>query len=61
MRLIGSFEDPGYVSLAEAALDLFDRRSDLQRSGVAFGYGSGGDAGREQAPEIGRASCRERV
>jgi len=50
MRLIGSFEDPGYVALADAALAFFDRRSDLQRSGVAFGYGSDGDAGQEQAP-----------
>jgi hypothetical protein len=45
MRLIGSFEDPGYVALAEAAMDFFDRRADLQRSGVAFSFGSDGDPG----------------
>lgn len=45
MRLIGSFEDPGYVALADAAMAFFDRRSDLQRSGVAFSFGSDGDPG----------------
>lgn len=45
MRLIGSFEDPGYVALAGAAMAFFDRRSDLQRSGVAFSFGSDGDPG----------------
>ena len=37
MRLIGSFEDPGYVALAEAVEAFFDRRADLQRPGTAFG------------------------
>jgi hypothetical protein len=36
MRLIGSFEDPGYVALADAAMAFFDRRIDLQRNGIAF-------------------------
>ncbi len=45
MRLIGSFEDPGYVALADAAMAFFDRRSDLQRSGVAFSFCSDGDPG----------------
>ena len=37
MRLICSFEDPGYVALAEAVEAFFDRRADLQRPGTAFG------------------------
>ncbi len=45
MRLIGSFEDPGYVALADAAMAFFDRRTDLQRRGVAFGFGSDGNPG----------------
>jgi hypothetical protein len=45
MRLIGSFEDPGYVALSDAAMAFFDRRSDLQRSGVAFSFGGDGDPG----------------
>ncbi|MCP9899488.1 2OG-Fe(II) oxygenase [Cyanobium sp. Cruz CV13-4-11] len=45
MRLIGSFEDPGYVALADVAMAFFDRRSDLQRSGVAFSFGSDGAPG----------------
>ena len=49
MRLIGSFEDPGYVALADAAMAFFDRRSDLQRSGVAFSFGSDGDPGKAAA------------
>lgn len=45
MRLIGTYKDPGYLALADAAMAFFDRRSDLQRSGVAFSSGppSGGD------------------
>ncbi|MCP9930738.1 2OG-Fe(II) oxygenase [Cyanobium sp. AMD-g] len=50
MRLIGSFEDPGYVALADAAMAFFDRRSDLQRSGVAFSFGSGSDPGTGAEP-----------
>jgi hypothetical protein len=55
MRLIGSFEDPGYLALADAAMAFFDRRTDLQRRGVAFGFdsgdpGSGAAAGAPDAP-----------
>jgi len=46
MRLIGSFEDPGYVALSEAALAFFDRRTDLQRRGVAFSHGDGDTPGK---------------
>ncbi|MEB3323026.1 MAG: 2OG-Fe(II) oxygenase [Synechococcaceae cyanobacterium] len=37
MRLIGTYRDPGYDSLADAVMAFFDRRTDLHRSGVAFG------------------------
>ena len=37
MRLIGTYRDPGYEALADAALAFFDRRPDLQRPGSAFG------------------------
>jgi hypothetical protein len=45
MRLIGTFQDPGYLALADAVLGFYARRSDLQRRGVAFGDGPG-----EQSP-----------
>ena len=45
MRLIGSFEDPGYLALADVAMAFFDRRIDLQRSGLAFSFGTDGEAG----------------
>ena len=48
MRLIGSFEDPGYLALADVAMAFFDRRTDLHRSGVAFS--SGAAAGAEGDP-----------
>ena len=44
MRLIGTFHNAGYEALADAALAFFDRRSDLQTPGAAFG-GDGGDEG----------------
>jgi hypothetical protein len=50
MRLIGSFDDPGYVALADAAMAFFDRRPDLQRSGVAFSFGADGDDGEGRDP-----------
>ncbi|WP_216900760.1 2OG-Fe(II) oxygenase [Synechococcus sp. CCY 9618] len=37
MRLIATYETPGYLALAEAAQAFFDRRVDLQRPGIAFG------------------------
>ncbi|MEI6829721.1 MAG: 2OG-Fe(II) oxygenase [Synechococcaceae cyanobacterium ELA445] len=45
MNLIASLRSPGYVAVAEAALDFFGRRTDLQRPGVAFGPDAGPDAG----------------
>jgi hypothetical protein len=50
MRLIGSFKDPGYLALADAAMAFFDRRTDLQRSGVAFSFGTGTGTGAEGDP-----------
>jgi hypothetical protein len=45
MRLIGEYHDSGYLALADAVMAFFDRRPDLQRPGVAFGGGAGGDDG----------------
>jgi hypothetical protein len=44
MNLIGSFRNPGYVAVSEAALAFFESRSDLQRPGVAFGPDAGPEA-----------------
>ena len=37
MNLIGRYSNPGYVSVADAVREFFERRLDLQRPGVAFG------------------------
>ena len=37
MKLIGRYRNPGYESVADAVGAFFERRSDLQRPGVAFG------------------------
>ena len=37
MNLIGRYSNSGYVSVADAVRDFFERRVDLQRPGVAFG------------------------
>jgi hypothetical protein len=52
MRLIGTYQDPGYLALADAAMAFFDRRIDLQRSGVAFSSG----APTREAPEPDKIS-----
>ncbi len=39
MKLIGSYENAGFETLADAVMDFYARRQDLQRSGVAFGAG----------------------
>ena len=36
MDLIASYRNPGFESVADGILSFFDRRPDLQRSGVAF-------------------------
>ncbi len=43
MMLIGSYDNAGFETLADAVMDFFARREDLQRPGVAFGAG-GSDA-----------------
>jgi hypothetical protein len=55
MRLIGTYQDPGYLALADAAMAFFDRRTDLQRSGVAFSSATPSSAG-AAAPEPAKIS-----
>jgi hypothetical protein len=43
MDLIGEYYDRGYLALADVVMGFFDRRTDLQRPGVAFGGDSGDD------------------
>jgi hypothetical protein len=43
MDLIGEYHDRGYLALADVVMGFFDRRTDLQRPGVAFGAETGGD------------------
>ena len=40
MDLIASYRNPGFESLADGVMSFFDRRHDLQRSGVTFGTNS---------------------
>jgi hypothetical protein len=41
MELIARYRNAGYEALADGVSAFFDRRSDLQRPGVAFGPGGG--------------------
>ncbi len=41
MDLIASYRNSGFESVADGVIAFFDRRSDLQRSGVAFGNSAG--------------------
>jgi len=43
MKLIGRYQNAGFVAVADGVTDFFERRKDLQRPGVAFGS-SGNDA-----------------
>lgn len=43
MDLIASYRNPGFASLADGVMTFFDRRDDLQCSGVAFGHHSSSD------------------
>ena len=36
MDLISSYRNPGFESVADGVMSFFDRRRDLQRTGVAF-------------------------
>ena len=40
MDLIASYRNPGFESVADGVMSFFERRHDLQRSGVAFGNDS---------------------
>ena len=40
MDLIASYRNPGFESVADGVISFFDRRHDLQRSGIAFGNDS---------------------
>jgi len=42
MDLIGHYQNAGYEAVADGVIDFFERRQDLQRSGVAFGSGGSG-------------------
>lgn len=48
MRLIGAYRNAGFETLADGVMAFFDRRTDLQRPGVAFGAGAG--AGPDDEP-----------
>ncbi len=43
MQLIGRYSNAGFESVADGVMAFFEKRKDLQRSGVAFGSG-GSDA-----------------
>ncbi|MDQ6976730.1 MAG: 2OG-Fe(II) oxygenase, partial [Ghiorsea sp.] len=43
MNLIGSYHNTGFEAVADGVVDFFERRKDLQRSGVAFGSGGGAE------------------
>jgi hypothetical protein len=51
MRLIASYRNAGFEALADGVVAFFDRRTDLQRPGVAFGpdAGPGGESAAEPA------------
>ena len=56
MRLIGTFHNAGYEALADAALAFFDRRSDLQTPGAAFGGDGGDEAGAGDGRRLDKVS-----
>ncbi len=56
MDLIGEYHDRGYLALADVVMGFFDRRTDLQRPGVAFGGDSGGDSGGDPEGLPGKVS-----
>ena len=42
MELIARYRNAGFEALADGVMAFFERRSDLQRPGVAFGPEGGG-------------------
>ena len=56
MHLIRAYRNPGYGALADGVMAFFDRRTDLQTSGVAFGSAPAGlDSGPTNALDRGLA------
>lgn len=49
MELIARYRNAGFEALADGVMAFFDRRTDLQRPGVAFGPEGAGAAGAEPA------------
>ena len=47
MNLIGRYSNAGYASVADAVQELFERREDLQRPGVAFGPEGDGEPAKQ--------------
>ena len=41
MNLIGRYSNAGYAAVADGVMAFFERRTDLQRPGVAFGPAGG--------------------
>ena len=41
MDLIARYQNAGFEAVADGVMAFFDRRTDLQRPGVAFGPGGG--------------------
>jgi len=40
MKLIASYKNQGFESVADGVMSFFDRRTDLHRHGIAFSNGS---------------------
>ena len=51
MTLIGRYRNGGFEAVADAVIEFFDRREDLQRPGVAFGPAAD-RAPAKQSPDI---------
>ena len=43
MDLIARYQNAGFEAVADGVMAFFDRRTDLQRPGVAFGHGGGSE------------------
>jgi hypothetical protein len=41
MELIARYRNTGFTALADGVMAFFERRADLQRPGIAFGFGEG--------------------
>ena len=47
MTLIGLYRNGGFEAVADAVIEFFDRREDLQRPGVAFGPAADGEPAKQ--------------